>query len=72
MGKKLAAPSADDMHIAALWLEIYEGAEDADACHRVAEWLRRQSDAKVFKQTCREAGVSVKQARAALAAAGQR
>lgn len=31
-------PSADDLFLAAQWLDVYEGAEDAEACRRVAAW----------------------------------
>lgn len=68
MAKRPKTPSADDMHLAAEWLGIYEGAEDAEACKRVAEWLRHQSDLMEFRNACREAGVTVPQARAAIAA----
>lgn len=52
-------PSADDLYLAAEWLEIYEGAEDAEACRRVAAWLRSQSDAAELRAACRAAGVSI-------------
>lgn len=55
----MATPSADDLHIAAQWLDIYEGAEDAEACHRVSEWLIEQAKAAELRQVCREQGVSV-------------
>ncbi|MGV0982349.1 MAG: hypothetical protein ACOYB0_08315 [Polynucleobacter sp.] len=61
-------PSADDLHIAAQWLDIYEGAEDREACQRVRVWLLEQSDALEFRQACREAGVTVAQARRAIKA----
>lgn len=64
MSKK--APSADDLYIAAQWLIVYEGAEDAESCHRVAAWLLEQSDKAEFRETCRSAGVSVSQARKAI------
>lgn len=59
-------PSSSDMWLAAQWLEVYEGAEDAEACKRVAEWLRKQSDAADFRKACKDAGVPVSKARAAL------
>lgn len=51
---RIKTPSPDDMHLAAQWLEIYEGAEDAAACKRVAEWLRAKSDAAELRAVCRE------------------
>lgn len=59
-------PSADDLYLAALWLDVYEGAEDAEACKRVARWLEQQSLNAELADMCRKAGVSVKQARAAI------
>jgi hypothetical protein len=42
-------PSADDMHTAALWLDVYESdgtdSTEADACQRVRHWLLEQADA---------------------------
>jgi hypothetical protein len=61
--KVTARPSADDLHTAAQWLDVYEGAEDADACQRVRAWLLQQADAAEFREVCRQAGVSVVQAR---------
>lgn len=58
-------PSADDLHTAAQWLDVYEGAEDAEACQRVRAWLLQHADAAEFREACREAGVSVAQARKA-------
>lgn len=63
---KLKKPSPDDLHIAAQWLDIYEGAEDEKACQRVKAWLLAQADAMEFRQVCKEAGVAVKNARKAL------
>lgn len=48
-------PSPDDMHVAAMWLEIYEGAEDAAPCHRVAAWLKAESDKTELDQAARKA-----------------
>jgi hypothetical protein len=62
----MATPSPDDLHIAAQWLDIYEGAEDAEdaeACKRVAKWLIEQSKAAELRQICRDAGVSVAHAK---------
>lgn len=60
-------PSVDDLYIASQWLDVYEGAEDAEACHRVAAWLKAQADAKELRDTARAAGVPVAKARAAIA-----
>lgn len=68
--KRTTTPSADDLHTAAQWLDVYEGEEDAEACQRVAEWLRKQADALEFRVACREAGVSTTAARKALAKPG--
>jgi hypothetical protein len=62
-------PSPDDLILAAMWLDSYEGEDDAAACHRVAAWLRHQAEAAEFRHTCKEAGVSVADARAAIAKA---
>lgn len=64
---RIPRPSADDLWLAAQWLEVYEGAEDADACLRVSKWLRAQSDAAELRAECRKAGVPVAKARAVLA-----
>jgi hypothetical protein len=67
MSAKVKRPSADDLYLAAQWLEdIYEGAEDAAACRRVAAWLEQQADDAEFAIECRKAGVSVRLARKAL------
>lgn len=58
-------PSADDLHTAAQWLDVYEGAEDAESCKRVAAWLLKQADAAEFREACRAAGVPVSKARKA-------
>lgn len=63
---KLRTPSPDDLFIAANWLEVYEGAEDAEACKRVAVWLKEKSDDQEFKLSCKEAGVKVTYARQSL------
>ena len=60
-------PSADDMHTAAMWLDVYEGADDRDACLRVREWLLAQADAAELRAACKEAGVSVVAARRGIA-----
>lgn len=65
-------PSADDLHTAAQWLDIYEGAEDEEACRRVRAWLLQQADAAEFRAACREAGVPVAQARKATILAQKR
>ena len=65
-------PSIDDMYIASQWLDIYEGAEDAEACHRVAAWLKSQADAKELRDTARSAGVPIAKVRAALKKAATR
>ena len=61
-------PSVDDLWLAAQWLEVYEGAEDAEACKRVSVWLREQAEAQEFREACRAAGVPVSRARKAAAA----
>lgn len=65
-------PSADDLFLAAQWLDVYEGAEDAEACRRVAAWLKLQADAKELRDAARAAGVPVAKARIAIAKAAQR
>lgn len=66
----MAKPTPDEMHIAAQWLDINEGAEDAVACRRVREWLLQQAEAAEFRAACREAGVPVSHAKKAAMAAG--
>lgn len=63
---KVRTPSADDLHIAAQWLDVYEGAEDAAACKRVAAWLIQKSDDAELRAACRVHGVSVAKAREAI------
>lgn len=67
MSKK---PTVQDLHVAASWLDAYEGVqtndEDEQACQRVRKWLLAQADAAEFRQACREFGVSVAQARKGL------
>ena len=66
------APSADDMHTAAQWLDVYESdgtdSTEADACQRVRHWLLEQADAQEFREACRAAGVPVAAARKSLKA----
>lgn len=72
MSRMTKKPSADDLHTAAQWLDVYEGAEDAEACQRVRAWLLQQADAAEFRDACREAGVPVAQARKAARLAQKR
>lgn len=65
-------PSIDDMYIASRWLDVYEGAEDVEACRRVAEWLKAQAEKKELRDVAREAGVPVAKARAAINKAAAR
>ena len=59
--------SADDLRIAAQWLEVYEGVgADADACRRIRAWLLARAEADELRDACREAGVPVAQVRRAL------
>lgn len=60
-------PSADDLHAAAQWLDVHEGAEDYGACQRVRAWLLSQADAAEFREACRAAGVPAAKARKAAA-----
>ncbi|WP_428383817.1 hypothetical protein [Nevskia ramosa] len=63
-------PSADDLHIAAQWLDIYDGDGSADyaACHRVAAWLRQKSDDAELREAAAAAGVTMARVRAAMKA----
>jgi len=57
MGKK---PSEEDFNIALMWLENNEGGEgEAEACQRVADWLRNLMDDGYLRRKAREAGVPV-------------
>ncbi len=59
----MKAPTPDDLLLAALWLEQNEGEDDERGpMLRVAEWLKRQADAKYFRDACRKAGITVKEA----------
>lgn len=64
----MKTPSADDLHIAAQWLDVYEGAEDRESCLRVREWLLKKADEVELRATCRDIGVSVAVARRAIKA----
>lgn len=61
-------PSADDMRLAAEWLDVNEGDEESAACQRVAAWLVEQADAKDLRDAAREHGVPVGALRKKLAA----
>ena len=67
----MKTPSPDDLYIAAQWLQIYEGAEDAEACHRVAAWLENQAAAAEFRAACRDCDVPVSVARKQLKKQGK-
>ena len=71
----MKTPSPDDLYIAALWLENYEGveegAEDAEACHRVSAWLEKQAAAAEFRAACRDCDVPVSVARKQLKKQGK-
>lgn len=64
-------PSVNDLFLAAQWLDVHEGAEDAQACQRVKTWLLAQADAKEFRDACREAGVAVSLAKKKTKAGGE-
>ena len=72
MSRRVKKPSAQDLFLAAQWLEVYEGAEDAFACRRVAEWLRYQSDLEDLREACKGAGVSVAEFRRAKKIRGEK
>lgn len=62
-------PSSHDMELAASWLDMYEehgGDLAADACVKVAKWLRDQADAQELRDAAKGAGVSMRQARRAI------
>lgn len=63
-------PSIEDLDLAVQWLEVYEGddAESLAAMQRVVAWMQGITEAEALRQACREAGVTVKQARKALRA----
>lgn len=66
-----AKPSVDDMRLAAEWLDEYEGAEDAEACKRVAAWLNDQADAMTLRDEARKHRVPVAALRRKLAEWGK-
>jgi len=60
-------PTPDQMRTAASWLECNEGEDDEQAsCYAVAAWLIAKADDTEFVAACREAGVPVAKARAAI------
>lgn len=66
----MTIPTPDQLRRAAFWLELNEGSEgEADDCSAVAAWLYRQAEQAELRALCRDAGVSVAQARAAIAKA---
>jgi uncharacterized membrane protein len=61
--------SVEDLELAAEWLDVNEGdAGEAEACHRVAEWLRAEADRRgqdrIVRRLAKEAGTTVQHARA--------
>lgn len=61
-------PTPEQLRLAAMWLKCNEGGEgEADDCAAVAAWLYRQADNAELRALCRDAGVSVAKARAAMA-----
>lgn len=66
----MATPTPEQLRRAAHWLELNEGPDgEADDCNAVAAWLYRQADNAELRALCRDAGVSVAQAREAIAKA---
>jgi len=61
-----AAPTAEDFHTAAEWLDINEADIAREACSRVAKWLRMQGDVKGQRDPLRAAEVPEAETLAAL------
>jgi hypothetical protein len=65
----LAFPSDEAVQIATEWLGVNEGDDgEAEACPRVAAWLRQQVMQRMVRSAAREAGVPVARLRKALEA----
>jgi hypothetical protein len=63
-----AEPFAEDIEIAAQWLEANEGGDgEAESCRRVAAWLDAQASAIEERRTARAASVPVAKLRQVLA-----
>ena len=58
-------PPTESLRLAADWLRVYED-DEAQELAAVAAWLDQQADAADMRSACREAGVPVSIARAAL------
>lgn len=66
----MATPTPEQLRRAAYWLELNEGPNgEAGDCAAVATWLYSQAEQAELRALCRDAGVSVAQARAAIAKA---
>lgn len=68
----MKTPDADDLRLAAEWLDAYESVEDgisapdALAMRKVIEWLLSQAEAQELRKACREAGIPVQPPRKTL------
>lgn len=63
--------TADDLRLAAEWLECYEpDTDEGDRCARVAQWLRVQADERDVRSIARRFRVSKEHAAQALRLAG--
>lgn len=60
-------PTPDQLRRAAFWLELNEGSSgEADDCAAVATWLHEQAERAELRAICRQTGVPVAKARAAI------
>ena len=72
MSKRIPTPSAEDLRVAALWCDNYEGSDesgDATECEpfkRVAAWLYQLADDKELREVAKEHGLPVGRLRARL------
>lgn len=66
------AVSKQDLATAAAWLECNEGDQgEADACHRVADWIQAEIERREVAAMARQNGVKVSTVRHAIRKATQ-
>ena len=66
----MTKPSSDQLHVAAIWLDCYEGeGTDADACRVVAAWLLEQAEKAELREAAQYSGISMAKLRAIMKSA---
>lgn len=72
MSKRIPIPSADDLRLAALWCDNYEGSDEGgenvecEPFKRVAAWLEQVADDKELREVAKEHGLPFGRLRARL------